>query len=237
MKGNMGVDMYNILICDDEPNIVKALKIYLSEENYVLFTASDGREAIEIIRNNEIHLVLMDIMMPEMDGLTAMDGIRKFSNVPVILLTAKGEKTDKILGLTAGADDYITKPFDPMEVSARVKSQLRRYMQLGSGRVQEGVIRIGALELNYLHKSVTVDGERLSLTPKEYEILCLLMKNPGTVFAPADIYDKIWGGTSIGCESNVAVHIRHIREKIEIDPANPRYLKAIWGQGYMIERD
>lgn len=229
--------MYNILICDDEPNIVKALKIYLSDDGYSLFTASNGREAVEIIRKNEIHLVLMDIMMPEMDGFTAMESIREISNVPVILLTAKGEKEDKILGLTSGADDYITKPFDPMEVNARVRSQLRRYMQLGSNKVQEGVIRIGTLELNVLHKSVTVDGERVSFTPKEYEIICLLMKNPGTVFAPADIFDKIWGGTSIGCERNVAVHIRHIREKIEIDPANPRYLKAIWGEGYKIERD
>ena len=227
--------MYNILICDDEPNIVRALKIYLSNPDYELFSAGDGMEALEVIKNNEIHLVLMDIMMPNMDGITAMKQIREFSNVPVILLTAKGEPADKVLGLNLGADDYITKPFEPMEVLARVKSSIRRYMQLGSNNEVTGVIRIGNLELNELHKSLTMNGERVSLTPKEYEIILLLMKNPDKVFSPVDIFSKIWGGVSVGCESNVAVHIRHIREKVEIDPANPRYLKAIWGQGYKIE--
>lgn len=227
--------MYNILICDDEKDIVNALKIYLSDPNYQLFAAYTGKEALKIISEQEIHLVLMDIMMPEMDGIAAMVRIREQSNVPVILLTAKSEDTDKILGLNVGADDYITKPFNPVEVAARVRSQLRRYMQLGGGRVQSDVLRIGGIELDNKAKSVSLDGEPVALTPTEYEILRLLMLHPGQVFSPKEIYQKIWKDFPYGSENTVAVHIRHIREKLEINPAEPRYLKVVWGQGYKIE--
>jgi DNA-binding response OmpR family regulator len=229
--------MYNILICDDERDIVSALKIYLQPEGYGLFEAYSGREALEIVRQQEIHLVLMDIMMPEMDGITALSKIRSESNVPVILLTAKSEDTDKILGLNVGADDYITKPFNPVEVLARVRSQLRRYMELGGGNVKAspGRLSIGGIELRDDEKSVFLDGEPVSLTPTEFSILRLLMENPGRVFAPAEIYRSVWGGDPFGAESTVAVHIRHIREKLEINPAEPRYLKAVWGQGYKME--
>ena len=227
--------MYNILICDDERDIVNALKIYLTDDNYKLYEAFDGREACKIVEKEEIHLVLMDIMMPEMDGISAMVKIREKSNVPVILLTAKGEDADKILGLSVGADDYITKPFLPAEVSARVKSALRRYTQLGSKMLSPDVISIGGIALNDKEKTVSVDGEAVSLTPTEFDILKLLMSHPGEVFAPADIYRKIWNEEPLGSESTVAVHIRHLREKIEIDPAEPRYLKVIWGQGYSMK--
>jgi DNA-binding response OmpR family regulator len=229
--------MYNILICDDERDIVSALKIYLQPEGYGLFEAYSGREALEIVRQQEIHLVLMDIMMPEMDGITALSKIRGESNVPVILLTAKSEDTDKILGLNVGADDYITKPFNPVEVLARVRSQLRRYMELGGGNTKPspGRLTIGGIELRDDEKSVYLDGEPVSLTPTEFSILRLLMENPGRVFAPAEIYKSVWGGDPFGAESTVAVHIRHIREKLEINPAEPRYLKAVWGQGYKME--
>lgn len=229
--------MYNILICDDERDIVNALKIYLHDENYRLFEAFDGKEALRVICENEIHLVLLDIMMPEMDGISAMVKIREHSNVPVILLTAKSQDSDKVLGLTVGADDYITKPFNPMEVAARVKSQLRRYMQLGGGNVRPEVIRVGGIELDDVEKTVELDGEPVSLTPTEYDILKLLMQNPGKVFSPREIYQLIWKDLPYGSENTVAVHIRHLREKLEINPADPRYIKVVWGQGYKCERD
>ncbi|MCI8528687.1 MAG: response regulator transcription factor [Lachnospiraceae bacterium] len=224
--------MYNILICDDEKDIVNALKIYLNNVEYTLYEAFNGKEAVKVVEEHEIHLVLLDIMMPEMDGMEAMVQIRKKSNVPVILLTAKSEDSDKILGLTVGADDYITKPFHPMEVAARVKSHLRRYMQLGSGNLPSQVLRCGGIELDDTQKKVMLDGEEVSLTPTEYEILRLLMGHPGKVFSPKEIYQKIWNDLPYGSENTVAVHIRHIREKLEINPAEPRYLKVVWGQGY-----
>jgi len=228
--------MYNILICDDEHDIVSALKIYLKDDNYSLFEAYTGKQALDIVSRNDIHLVLMDIMMPEMDGISAMVKLREESNIPVIMLTAKSEDTDKILGLNIGADDYITKPFNPVEVLARVKSQLRRYMQLGGGLVKPQLISIGGIELDDKAKAVMVDGDVVSLTPTEYDILKLLMENPNQVFSPKNIYSRVWGDSPLGSENTVAVHIRHLREKIEIDPANPRYLKVVWGQGYKVER-
>ena len=228
--------MYNILICDDEKDIVNALKIYLADANYRLFEAYTGKEALKVIDSQDIHLVLMDIMMPVMDGISAMVKIREKSNVPVILLTAKSEDTDKIPGLNVGADDYITKPFNPVEVAARVRSQLRRYMQLGGGNMKQTVLSIGGIELDDKAKSVTLDGEPVALTPTEYEILKLLMEHPGQVFAPKDIYQRIWNDLPYGSENTVAVHIRHLREKLEINPAEPRYLKVVWGQGYKIEK-
>lgn len=227
--------MDNILICDDDRDIVAALKIYLTNSNYKLFEAYDGRQAVEIVRNEEIHLILMDIMMPEMDGIEAMTTIRKFSNVPIILLTAKSEDTDIILGLTIGADDYITKPFNPLEVTARAASCLRRYRHLGGNKSEDGAVVIGGLELFDAEKKVMMDGRDVMLTPTEYDILHLLMLNPGKVFSPEEIYREVWKESSMGTEGTVAVHIRHLREKIEIDPSNPRYLKVVWGQGYKIE--
>lgn len=226
----------NILICDDEKDIVEALKIYLSvEPEYKLFTAGNGLEALKIVEEQEIHLILMDIMMPKMDGISAMVKIREQSNVPIILLTAKSEDTDKILGLNIGADDYITKPFNPVEVLARVKSQLRRYVTLGGSTSPKSVIKIGRIELDDDAKKVLVDGEEVNLTPTEYDICKLLMENPGKVFSTRDIYQKVWKDSPIGAENTVAVHIRHLREKLEIDPAEPRYLKVVWGQGYKME--
>ncbi len=229
--------MYNILICDDDRDIVGALKIYLTNPEYRLFTAYNGKEALECVEQNQIQLVLMDIMMPVMNGIEAMTRLREFSNIPVILLTAKSEDTDKVLGLNVGADDYITKPFNPLEVTARVHSQLRRYLQLGGGIPQEEKLRIGGIELDDKEKSVTADGEKVALTPTEYEILKLLMSHPGEVFSPAQIYQKVWKDTPLGSENTVAVHIRHLREKLEIDPAQPRYLIVIWGQGYKMEKE
>ena len=230
--------MAKILICDDDADIVAALKIYLSNADYELFTASTGREALECIRENDIDLVLMDIMMPEMDGLAATARLREEFNIPVILLTAKSELSDKVLGLNVGADDYITKPFDPIEVQARVRSHLRRYMRLG-GRMEpepkKDVITIGGVELDDAAKSVTVDGEPVSLTPIEYNILHLLMRNPNRVFSSSQIYELVWNENAIGSEGSVAVHIRHLREKIEINPSDPRYIKVVWGQGYKME--
>ncbi len=228
--------MYNILICDDEKDIVNALKIYLNDENYTLFEACNGVEALKVIEETDVHLVLLDIMMPEMDGMEAMVKIREKSNVPIILLTAKSEDSDKVLGLTVGADDYVTKPFNPVEVTARVKSQLRRYMLLGAGSVQPQSLKCGAVELDDKEKRVTVDGEDVSLTPTEFEILKLLMEHPGQVFSPKEIYRKIWNDLPYGSENTVAVHIRHMREKLEINPAEPRYLKVVWGQGYKMEK-
>lgn len=229
--------MYNILVCDDEKDIVSALEIYLTADGYQVFKAYNGREAVEVLQREEIHLVLMDIMMPEMNGISAMVKIRETSNVPVILLTAKSEDTDKILGLTVGADDYVTKPFNPVELQARVKSQLRRYMQLGGGAIKEDtdVLRIGGIELNDRTKEVTLDGEQVSLTRTEYDILKLLMENPGKVFSPNQIYKEVWKDNPYGTENTVAVHIRHLREKVEYNPAEPRFLKVVWGRGYKME--
>ena len=229
--------MYNILICDDDKDIVNALRIYLSSPDYSFHLAYNGLEALQVIAREEIHLVLMDIMMPEMDGISAMIRIREQSNVPVILLTAKGEDNDKILGLNVGADDYITKPFNPVEVAARVRSQLRRYMQLGAGRIRPRTLVLGDIELDDDMKSVTRGGQPVSLTPTEYEILKLLMSNPGKVYSPRSIYREIWQEDILSSENTIAVHIRHIREKIEINPAEPRYLRAVWGHGYLMEGD
>ena len=228
--------MPNILICDDEQDIVNALEIYLSNPAYTIYKAYNGKQAVETVNEQEIHLVLLDIMMPEMDGIAAMAEIRKCSNVPIVILSAKSEDGDKILGLNIGADDYITKPFNPLEVTARVQSQLRRYLSLGGGTVQSGVYQIGGLEVNDLEKTVLVDGAVVSLTPKEYEILKMLIQSPGKVFTPKEIYQEVWKETLIGSENTVAVHIRHLREKIEIDPGNPRYVKVVFGQGYKMEK-
>ena len=228
--------MYNVLICDDQPDIVNALKIYLAPEGYRLFEAFTGQEALEIVRNNDIHLILMDVMMPGMDGITATARIREHSNVPIILLTAKSETEDKVLGLNVGADDYITKPFVPVEVLARVRSQLRRYAQLGSCPApDQRNLTIGSIVLDDRTKSVTVDGEAVALTPTEYAILHLLMANPGKVFSTKLLYESVWQEAALGSEGAVAVHIRHLREKIEINPSEPRYLKVVWGQGYKME--
>lgn len=224
--------MYNVLVCDDEKDIVSALEIYLTSEGYRVFTAYNGKEAIDVIRKEDIHLVLLDVMMPEMDGITAMVEIRGITNIPVILLTAKSEDNDKVLGLNIGADDYITKPFNPIEVMARVKSQLRRYISLGGGAVKPSVLTVGGIELDDNAKIVTVDGDSVNLTPTEYDILKLFMENTDTVFSPKDIYRRVWNDSPIGAEGTVAVHIRHLREKIEITPAEPRYIKVVWGKGY-----
>ena len=228
--------MYNILICDDQPDIVNALKIYLKPEGYKLFEAFTGEQALETVRKEDIHLILLDIMMPQMDGITATAKIREFSNVPIILLTAKSETEDKVLGLNVGADDYITKPFVPVEVLARVRSQLRRYAFLGS-RPEEapGVLSIGSVSLDDRTKTVTVDGEPVAVTPTEYAILHLLMANPGKVYSTKALYESVWQEAALGSEGAVAVHIRHLREKIEINPSEPRYLKVVWGQGYKME--
>ena len=228
--------MYKILICDDEKDILAALKIYLEAEGYETVCTYNGNEAINAVKQGDISLVLMDIMMPECDGITAMVALREFSNIPVILLTAKSEDTDKILGLNVGADDYITKPFNPVEVIARVRSQLRRYMQLGGNNATANKLTVGGVELDDSAKRVTVDGEEIMLTPTEFEILKLLMQNSGTVFSPKDIYRKVWNDEGYGAENTVAVHIRHLREKIEINPAEPRYLKVVWAHGYKFEK-
>ncbi len=228
--------MYNVLICDDQPDIVNALKIYLTPEGYNLFEAFTGQEALDIVKHNDIHLILLDIMMPVMDGITATARIREFSNAPIILLTAKSETEDKVLGLNVGADDYITKPFIPVEVLARVRSQLRRYARLGScPEPSDRNITVGGVTLDDRTKSVTVEGETVSLTPTEYAILHLLMSSPGKVFSTKLLYESVWRETALGSEGAVAVHIRHLREKIEINPSEPRYLKVVWGQGYKME--
>ena len=230
--------MYNVLICDDQPDIVNALKIYLTPEGYRLFEAYTGQEALDVVRKNDIHLILLDVMMPVMDGITATSKIREFSNAPIILLTAKSETEDKVLGLNVGADDYITKPFVPVEVLARVRSQLRRYDRLGSKpETVDGNLTVGGVTLDDRTKSVTVDGENVALTPTEYAILHLLMANPGKVFSTKVLYESVWQETALGSEGAVAVHIRHLREKIEINPSEPRYLKVVWGQGYKMEAD
>ena len=228
--------MYNILICDDERDIVAALKIYLEAEGYTTFAAFDGREALDVLRREKIHLVLMDVMMPALDGIAATAKLREESNVPVILLTAKSEDTDKVLGLNVGADDYVTKPFNPVELCARVRSQLRRYMQLGGGKADDGTLTIGAVSLDEKAKEIRRDGEAIALTPTEYEILRFLMRHAGEVFSPRELYRRVWNGEPYGAENTVSVHIRHIREKLEVDPAEPRWIKAVWGQGYKFER-
>ena len=227
--------MYNVLICDDQPDIVNALKIYLKPEGYQLFEAFNGVQAVELVRQQDIHLILLDVMMPQMDGITAIAKIREFSNVPIILLTAKSETEDMVLGLNVGADDYITKPFVPVEVLARVRSQLRRYAKLGSRAESADELTVGAITLDDRAKTVRLDGEPVALTPIEYSILRLLMMSPGRVYSTKALYEAVWQEAALGSEGAVAVHIRHLREKIEIDPSNPRYLKVVWGQGYKIE--
>lgn len=229
--------MYNILICDDEKDIVEALAIYLSSEGYQIFKAYNGQEALDILEVQEIHLLLMDIMMPVMDGVTAIHKVRESSNIPVILLTAKSEDTDKILGLNIGADDYVTKPFNPVELIARVKAQLRRYMTLGGNQAPkvDSQLILGGIVLDDKAKTVCIDGEDVSFTPTEFQILKLFMENPGKVYSHRDIYRAVWEDAPMGQEGTVAVHIRHIREKIEINPSEPRYLKVVWGQGYKME--
>ena len=227
--------MYTVLVCDDEKDIVSALKIDLTSDGYNVLTAGNGDEALDMIAHNEVHLVLLDIMMPKTDGLTALMEIRKTHNMPVIFTTAKSEDNDIILGLNLGADDYVTKPFNPVELLARVRSQLRRYTKLGASAPAEDALVIGGIELSDAAKTVTVDGEPVNLTPTEFEILKLLAEHPGQVFSPAEIYRRVWKDEPYGADSTVAVHIRHLREKTEIDPAKPRYIKVVWGQGYKME--
>ena len=230
--------MYNILVVDDDKEIVESIEIYLRNEGYKVFKAYDGLEALDILTNEEIHLILMDIMMPKLDGIKATIKIRQDKNIPIILVSAKGEDTDKILGLNIGADDYITKPFNLLELIARVKSNLRRYMNLGnfSNESLQQDIRSGGLELNTSTKEVKVDGNQVKVTPIEYRILELLLRNKGRVFSIDEIYEKVWKEESFNVENTVAVHIRRIREKIEINPKEPRYLKVVWGIGYKIEK-
>lgn len=229
--------MYHILICDDDKDIRNALKLYLADPRYKLWEAENGKEAVEMVQQQEMHLILMDIMMPVMDGITAMGKIRELSNVPVIMLSAKSEDADKILGLNIGADDYITKPFSPLEVAARVNSQLRRFTRLGGDSRQANLFVVDGIELDDGAKQVTVDGKEVALTPKEYDILRFLMKNPGKVYSPKEIYTAVWQETPLmGSDNTVAVHIRHLREKIEINPNEPRYIKVMFGRGYKVER-
>ena len=229
--------MYTILICDDDKDIVSALDIYLTSEGYQTVRAYNGKEALRAMDTHEIHLILMDVMMPELDGIRTTAKLRGGSSVPIILLTAKSEDADKILGLNIGADDYITKPFNPLEVIARVKSQLRRYTSLGGAEKGPGLISVGPISMDDSAKQVTVVGEPVALTPIEYNILKLLLSHPGQVFSSAQIYEQVWNDPAYGSENTVAVHIRHLREKIEINPAEPRYLKVVWGLGYKIEKE
>ena len=229
--------MYNILVCDDDREIVEAIEIYLSKEGYNVIKAYDGLEAIEILKKEDVQLLLIDVMMPKLDGLRATLKIREKSGIPIIILSAKTEDSDKVIGLDVGADDYITKPFNPLELIARVKSQLRRYTKLGTMAGQKSnVYTVGGLEVNDDSKEVTVDGESVKLTPYEYKILLLLVKNQGRVFTIEQIYENVWEEEAIAADNTVAVHIRHIREKIEINPKEPRYLKVVWGVGYKIEK-
>lgn len=229
----------NILVCDDDKEIVEAIEIYLQQEGYQVFRAYDGEDALKILKKEEeIHLLIIDVMMPKLDGIRATLKIREESSIPIIILSAKSEDTDKILGLNVGADDYITKPFNPLELVARVKSQLRRYTKLGNAAENgQAVYQVGGLAINDELKEVTVDGEIVKLTPIEYNILLLLMKNQGKVFSINQIYENIWNEDAIGADNTVAVHIRHIREKIEINPKEPRYLKVVWGVGYKIDKN
>ena len=229
--------MYNVLVCDDEKDIVSALRIYLSGEDYRVFEAANGREAVEVVRNNEIHLILMDVMMPGMDGIAATAALREITNAPILMLTAKGESADKILGLNVGADDYITKPFDPAEVLARVRSHLRRYTRLGAQPQEEErkTYTVGPVTLDEEAVAVTVDGDPVTLTPIEYNILRLLISHPGRIYSSSQIYEQVWNENAVGADNAVSVHIRHLRQKIEIDPSEPRYLKVVWGLGYKME--
>ncbi len=231
--------MYNILVCDDDKEIVSAIEIYLSKEGYNVLKAYNGEECIEILKQNTIHLVLLDIMMPKKDGIETIVEIRKQNSIPVIMLSAKSEDEDKIKGLDLGADDYVTKPFNPQELIARVRSSLRRYTKLGAikDEKEENVYRTGGLEINDNLKKVMVDGKEVKLTPTEYNILKFLTKNKGIVYSIEQIYQSIWEEDCYGAENIIAVHIRHIREKIEINPREPRYLKVIWGVGYKVEKD
>ena len=227
--------MYRVLICDDQPDIVNALKIYLKPEGYALLAAANGQDAVELAQSGNLDLILMDIMMPVMDGITATAKIREFSDIPIILLTAKSETEDVVLGLNVGADDYITKPFVPVEVLARVRSQLRRYGMQRTAVLSADALTVGGITMNDREKTVTVDGETVNLTPIEYSVLKLLLENPGKVYSSKDIYRIVWNEKPMGNEGAVSVHIRHLREKIEIDPGNPRYIKVVWGQGYRME--
>ena len=229
--------MAKILVVDDEKLIVKGIRFSLEQDGMEVDCAYDGEEAINLAKQKEYDVVLLDVMLPKFDGFEVCQAIREFSEMPIIMLTAKGGDMDKILGLEYGADDYITKPFNPAEVVARVRSQLRRYTNLGGMVKREAHFTIGAVEMDDDEKTVCVDGEPVSLTPLEYNILKLLMESPGRVFSSAEIYEKVWKDVALGSEGTVAVHIRHLREKIEIDPANPRYLKVVWGQGYKMEKD
>lgn len=230
--------MYNILVCDDDKEIVEAIEIYLSQQGYRILKAYDGEEVLKVMKSEKVDLLIIDVMMPKLDGIRTTLKIRENENMPIIILSAKSEDADKILGLNVGADDYVTKPFNPLELTARVKSQLRRYTQLGSSVTQENqaIYTVGGLMINDDQKEVTVDGEPVKLTPIEYNILLLLMKNQGKVFSIDQIYENIWNEDAIGVDNTVAVHIRHIREKIEINPKEPRYLKVVWGVGYKIEK-
>ena len=229
--------MYNVLVCDDEKDIVNALRIYLSGGDYRVFEASNGQEAVEAVANNEIHLILMDVMMPKMDGIAATARLREITNAPILMLTAKSESADKILGLNVGADDYITKPFDPAEVLARVRSHLRRYTRLGAQPQEEKkkVYTVGPVTLDEEAVAVTVDGDPVTLTPIEYNILRLLISHPGRIYSSSQIYEQVWNENAVGADNAVSVHIRHLRQKIEIDPSEPRYLKVVWGLGYKME--
>ncbi len=227
--------MFNVLICDDDRDIVAALEIYLGAEGYRTFAAYNGGEALDIAARETLHLALIDVMMPRLDGIATVSRLRETQNFPIILLTAKSEDSDKVLGLTVGADDYVTKPFNPVELLARVKSQLRRYTRLGSLATRSEMIRIGPIELDDAAKAVTVDGEPAALTPIEYSILKLLMSQPGRVFSSRQIYEAVWKDAPLSAENTVAVHIRHLREKLEINPAEPRYLLVVWGQGYKMQ--
>lgn len=230
--------MANILVCDDDREIVDAIEIYLSQDGYKIYKAYDGEQAIQILDKEDIHLLIMDIMMPRLDGIRATLKIREYSSIPIIILSAKSEDTDKILGLNIGADDYICKPFNPLELVARVKSNLRRYTSLGSLTGEnKAIYQVGGLILNDDIKQVTVDDEPVKMTPIEYNILLLLMKNQGRIFSINQIYESIWNEDAIGADNTVAVHIRHIREKIEINPKEPRYLKVVWGVGYKIDKE
>lgn len=230
--------MANILVCDDDREIVDAIETYLSQDGYKIYKAYDGEQALQILDKEDIHLLIMDIMMPKLDGIRATLKIREYSSIPIIILSAKSEDTDKILGLNIGADDYICKPFNPLELVARVKSNLRRYTSLGSLTGEnKAIYQVGGLILNDDTKQVTVDDEPVKMTPIEYNILLLLMKNQGRVFSINQIYESIWNEDAIGADNTVAVHIRHIREKIEINPKEPRYLKVVWGVGYKIDKE
>ena len=228
------MDVYTVLVCDDDRDIRRALSIYLTGAGYRVLEAANGQETLDIVGREEVHLVLLDIMMPELDGVSALTLLRERSNIPVILLTAKSEDEDKIMGLELGADDYVTKPFNAQEVLARVKALLRRYMRLNEAP-KGTVLTLGGIELDDSTKTVTVEGEEITITPKEYDILKFFMENPGKVFSSREIYRRVWQDKPMGAEGTVAVHIRHLREKLEIDPAEPRYLKVVWGKGYKIE--